>query len=632
MSYTTATPAAAAAVQRKIISYTTDIEGDLKYFQRWLHHSKVLTATNVVHSAHHPKEWKSFDIDFVSPKVSSPEPHFVFGGDLFDHGPGDLRLSSSLLAFKQLYPDRVTLLLGNRDINKLRLLNELDAATLQFDPTDPRIFLPYWRSPKFVTSLNTHLEQIANHHAKKRTQQPEQPAHGPIDFVPKSWRKNKTPLHDEKVDTPVERLKWILKHTMGSMGAFEHRRHELSILQEQKHMSDEQVFNSFYQSVQPGGIVRNYLDATDVMKIHGETLFIHGALTATNVGRKPMAAQKPSNNDGSTTGAKDYTYRSTWEHKYSRAKNLARRGGLSKKDTIQKYKRHPTRTEWWGSEQNEQEWKLEWILKNPNPSTTNPRNDSATPYECSTAADWSTYLNAWKRKAMHTWWELPMDQKIHTKECKYPLIDYGVDGGVDSATVVYNSWLNKKHHPTENKNSRVNTFLKDSNIKRVVVGHQPHGDVPTLLRGEDYVVLMCDTSYCAGQPGDRHSRGTSCVEVIVEEQENACTETRPNEEGMGDSNKLPLSSVCNIHGLFNSASDGGSGSGSGGGQSSFDFIVEDHPAMGYTFVDECAEEWYIGHPLEDTNEYVAWKPGVPFPSNLEYKIVNHRTDWIGPDI
>ena len=47
---------------------------------------------------------------------------------------------------------------------------------------------------------------------------------------------------------------------------------------------------------------------------------------------------------------KDYAYRSTWKHKFSRARNKAHRGGLSKKEMLEKYGRFPRKDEWWGPE------------------------------------------------------------------------------------------------------------------------------------------------------------------------------------------------------------------------------------------------------------------------------------------
>ena len=62
---------------------------------------------------------------------------------------------------------------------------------------------------------------------------------------------------------------------------------------------------------------------------------------------------------------KDYAYRGTWEHKFSRARNKAHRGGLSKKDMLEKYGRFPRKDEWWGPEANFEEWKDKWIRENP---------------------------------------------------------------------------------------------------------------------------------------------------------------------------------------------------------------------------------------------------------------------------
>ncbi|MBA2544256.1 MAG: metallophosphoesterase [Deltaproteobacteria bacterium] len=50
---------------------------------------------------------------------------FVFGGDAIDRGPHARRIVSLLLAAKRSYGERMILLAGNRDINKLRLVTEL---------------------------------------------------------------------------------------------------------------------------------------------------------------------------------------------------------------------------------------------------------------------------------------------------------------------------------------------------------------------------------------------------------------------------------------------------------------------------------------------------------------------------
>ena len=51
--------------------------------------------------------------------------YFVFGGDAGDKRDGTIRFVKLMIKLKQRYPDRVFLLVGNRDANKLRFLSEL---------------------------------------------------------------------------------------------------------------------------------------------------------------------------------------------------------------------------------------------------------------------------------------------------------------------------------------------------------------------------------------------------------------------------------------------------------------------------------------------------------------------------
>ena len=43
---------------------------------------------------------------------------------------------------------------------------------------------------------------------------------------------------------------------------------------------------------------------------------------------------------------KDYAYRSTWKHKFSRARNKAQRGGLSKKEMLKNVQKYYLKDHW----------------------------------------------------------------------------------------------------------------------------------------------------------------------------------------------------------------------------------------------------------------------------------------------
>ena len=78
--------------------------------------------------------------------------HFVFGGDVNDQCDGDVYVVEQLVKLKRKYPDRVHFILGNRDMNKLRLVQELSEPHMQKYPweTYPGTF---W-TKKLVSTIN----------------------------------------------------------------------------------------------------------------------------------------------------------------------------------------------------------------------------------------------------------------------------------------------------------------------------------------------------------------------------------------------------------------------------------------------------------------------------------------------
>ncbi len=182
---------------------------------------------------------------------------FVFGGDAIDRGPWSRRVVASLLDAKERYGDRVVLLAGNRDINKMRLARELTG-------------LPPKRAPRDVV--------LAGRPAL---------------------------------------LRWIFEHTMGAKKAFEMRRAELaqagfsdtsgaasspppspggrgtastshdSAPSATSAVEDEDVVESFVADVVPDGPLSRYLAACQLAHRHGPTLFVHGAVTGESLGVVP---------------------------------------------------------------------------------------------------------------------------------------------------------------------------------------------------------------------------------------------------------------------------------------------------------------------------------------------------------
>jgi hypothetical protein len=110
-------------------------------------------------------------------------------GDIWDKGGSDLYVLRQLLSLCRRYPHRVHFLMGNRDINKMRIVDELGVCGNK-DKALPHHEGAYW------------LMRDGLHVDPERRVVPSESA--------------------------AERVKWMLKMTMGSVGAFELRRNELT--------------------------------------------------------------------------------------------------------------------------------------------------------------------------------------------------------------------------------------------------------------------------------------------------------------------------------------------------------------------------------------------------------------------
>ena len=223
------------------LGFVTDVEGNLEYFLRWVKQSNVVTASGATPNC------KTLHLDLHHDNC-----HFVYGGDVVDKGPGDIRLTRALVDFQRRYPDRVHLLVGNRDLNKLRFTAELSETDLARPASE--IPPPHWdpKAPTLKEFLQQKLKDSENPH-----------------------------LTIENLNTRVNRLHYLLQHTLGCPRTFEFRRQELALLQNSTadQITDHQVVDNFLHEVQQGSLAE-YLSVAKVAVCIGNTLFCHGAVDA----------------------------------------------------------------------------------------------------------------------------------------------------------------------------------------------------------------------------------------------------------------------------------------------------------------------------------------------------------------
>lgn len=226
-SVTLATVSRALSIERRRykVGYVTDVEGHLAHWERYLSMSAVL------------------DRDANGRPTLREGCGFVYGGDAVDRGAGDLRVLTDLLDLKRRWPDRVHLVLGNRDINKMRLKTELSDRFIAENGEDGAT--PYW-----VQGV-AHLAPSA------------------MGF-------------DFSLGRIADRIRWIARATMGAPVAFDKRREELGA-----DATDEDVALSFRRLVEPGGAMEELLSKGELAVAMGDVLFVHGGIPPAAAGWLP---------------------------------------------------------------------------------------------------------------------------------------------------------------------------------------------------------------------------------------------------------------------------------------------------------------------------------------------------------
>jgi hypothetical protein len=210
-----------------VITYMTDVEGDKAYLDRYVELSKVLEFISCDDGPYRHQITFSQDNSML-----------IFGGDLWDKGGFDLYVARQLLSLKERFPDRVWFVCGNRDINKMRILQEIGISG-------------------------------------------DVPEHPGIMWIHGTGKIGDPQLGLLSLNDPVERLQWILGKTMGSPDAFALRKQELEWENYGKEVTDMDVVESYRQSCHPSGEMGQFLKHSHLAFKIGPIMVVHGSLPMT---------------------------------------------------------------------------------------------------------------------------------------------------------------------------------------------------------------------------------------------------------------------------------------------------------------------------------------------------------------
>ena len=512
-----------------LVSYFTDIEGDKFYLDRYVDNSKILKwiANN---KRTDPGETPSQAFSMYSypecPPTSFPYDRridfcnsnsiLVFGGDLWDKGGFDLYVTRQLLDLKRRYPDRVVWVLGNRDINKLRMTQELG--------------LPAKSTPSSKVSVPYH-PGLTWFRGSGRVGDPE----GPL------------PSMD-----PGNRLKWILGNTMGSPDAMEHRRQELLWERRGCHedssksingneaknsISDMDVVRSYQESCHPFGEMGQFLSEGLLAARVGPILLVHGSLPLT---KDTMAEAKE--NQSKTSIWDDLTFCMPWmnqtHHDYGKHHQFSTASDFGVK-TIE-----------------------DWL-------------EVVNEFCVTNVQAWKNHIVEIEQNFEHNGQSEEIFDDRHEEESKdaiwayrggygngpsysgtfySDLVQYGmgmIPGGKKNPTVVYNSFtpegmptsflppkesMNGANYVQDSSDVATCTreFFERSTLQLILTGHKPQGDMPSPIKvGQSSWVICADTSYSGDTKWFHDHRNVTTPEKM--ERRQLLQERKRSNLGRGDS-------------------------------------------------------------------------------------------------
>jgi len=126
--------------------------------------------------------------------------------------------------------------------------------------------------------------------------------------------------------------------------------------------------------------------------------------------------------------------------------------------------------------------------------------------------EWIDCLNKWGRESLEDWKKNPKWDSTRTKRGGTAIMGYGYKAAMKGRTVIVIDFFKNGHPHLVSQD--VCDYLKKSGIERVVVGHRPFGDSPTVLKSHGVDVFSADTSYSDSSKPD--NRGCAVGELCIQ--------------------------------------------------------------------------------------------------------------------
>jgi len=452
------------------VCFLTDVEGNWEYFTAFVERSEGLSFTGGQPRYH----------DDGACELTLHEGWcFVHGGDSCDKGGavgGSVRVVRTLVALKNKYPDRVTLILGNRDLNKMRWSAQLAFERGSYDAqtgfatwnewnTLERVDGPCWVADDAKRAAMTPMAYYRKLLAKEKGVKPEEVSDADALLI----------------DTVANRIRWHFKEMMGADGEFERRRLELTFLKRlhdahAAEATEADVVWSTVASVEEGGFMREYIELGSLAHVHRNCLYMHGGIVGGGCKADEHAV-------GAVPGSDE---RIDDVHEWVAALNQW------KSTQVAEWIETPS---WSGASLAEHV--VELRLENDETSIDIPPSVPTAQRE---VTRWKTLDGCTLRGGGQA------------------LQDYGLF--TDGPTVVLGRHLQKTGMPMSVPDEAMD-LLNKGGIRRVVVGHTPHGTCPTIIKAggpgmqePGLVVVMADTSFSDMKAADNRGSAVSEVQLL----------------------------------------------------------------------------------------------------------------------